>query len=89
MLKKLVVSVFFMCALSAAQTNHAQDSDSKTARQTTNEGYAIDGSSSASKLRAQRSHSVNQADEIGLSVFFGVIVIGVIVFFATSNQPPK
>ena len=44
-------------------------------------GYDIDGSTSASKLAAQRSHSVSKSDETGLAIFLGVIVIGLIVFF--------
>lgn len=43
--------------------------------------YKVDGSSSASKLVAKRSHSVSKQDETGLAVFLGIIVIAVIVFF--------
>ncbi len=43
--------------------------------------YRADGTTSASKLVAKRSHSVSKNDETGLSIFLGVIVIGVIVFF--------
>ncbi len=39
----------------------------------------VDGTSSASKLRARRSHSVSGQDEAGLTIFLGIIVIAVIV----------
>jgi len=45
------------------------------------DSYKVDGSSSASKLVAKRSHSVSKQDETGLAIFLGIIVIGVIVFF--------
>ncbi len=41
----------------------------------------VDGSSSASKLVAKRSHSVSKQDESGLAIFLGIIVIAVILFF--------
>jgi len=43
--------------------------------------YKMDGTTSASKLVAKRSHSVSKHDETGLAIFLGVIVVGVIVFF--------
>lgn len=45
-------------------------------------GYAIDGRTSASVLAAKRSHQVSKDDEIGLTVFSGLIVIAVIGFFS-------
>lgn len=42
---------------------------------------SFDGSTSASQLRARKSHSVSKDDETGLAIFFGVIIIGVIIFF--------
>ena len=45
-------------------------------------GYEVDGRTSASVLSAKRSHAVSSKDEIGLTVFSGVIVMGLIVFFA-------
>ncbi len=49
----------------------------------TNGNYksVVDGTTSASKLRAKKSHSVSKQDEMGLTIFFGVIVLSVIVFF--------
>jgi hypothetical protein len=44
--------------------------------------YEVDGRTSASVLSAKRSHAVSSKDEIGLTVFSGVIVMGLIVFFA-------
>lgn len=41
----------------------------------------IDGISAASKLRAKKSHSVSKQDEMGLTIFFGLIVLSVIAFF--------
>lgn len=41
----------------------------------------VDGTTSASKLRAKRSHSVSKQDENGLTIFFGLIVLSVIGFF--------
>lgn len=49
-------------------------------------GYEIDGNSSASKLVAKRSHAVSEQDRTGLTVFLGVIVIGVILFFLTGRK---
>jgi hypothetical protein len=45
------------------------------------DSYKVDGSSSASKLVAKRSHSVSEQDETGLAIFLGVIAIGIILFF--------
>jgi hypothetical protein len=42
---------------------------------------SIDGSTSASQLRARKSHSVSKDDETGLAIFFGIIILGVIIFF--------
>jgi hypothetical protein len=64
--------------LSEAKTIVAEDS-SKLDKQW--DAYKVDGSSSASKLVAKRSHSVSEQDETGLAIFLGIIVIGVIVFF--------
>ncbi|WP_132324840.1 MULTISPECIES: hypothetical protein [Methylomonas] len=44
-------------------------------------GYEVDGRTSASVLAAKRAHSVDRQDEIGLAVYSGVFVIGLIVFF--------
>jgi len=43
-------------------------------------GYAADGRTSASVLAAARSHQVADEDAVGLSVFSGLIVIGVVAF---------
>lgn len=42
---------------------------------------SVDGTTSASKLRARKSHSVSKSDEMGLTIFFGLIVLCVIAFF--------
>lgn len=41
----------------------------------------VDGTTSASQLRARKSHAVSKQDELGLTVFFGLIVLAVIAFF--------
>ncbi|NOQ76366.1 MAG: hypothetical protein GQ475_00965 [Methylococcaceae bacterium] len=42
---------------------------------------SIDGTTSASKLRAIKSHSVSDQDETKLTVFLGLFAIAIIVFF--------
>lgn len=42
---------------------------------------SIDGSTAASKLRANKSHYVSKQDETTLTVFLGILAIGFIVFF--------
>ncbi|WP_150049622.1 hypothetical protein [Methylomonas rhizoryzae] len=44
-------------------------------------GYAADGRTSASILAAKRSHQVADRDALGLSVFSGLIVIGLVAFW--------
>ncbi len=44
-------------------------------------GYEVDGRTSASVLAAQRSHSVGAKDKMGLAIYSGIFVIGLIVFF--------
>jgi len=41
----------------------------------------IDGKTGASKLRAQKSHSVSKKDETKLTVFLGLFAMAIIVFF--------
>lgn len=43
-------------------------------RQASYTGYEVDGRTSASVLSAKRGHAVSSKDEIGLTVFSGVIV---------------
>ncbi len=45
-------------------------------------GYSMDGVTSASKLAAQRSHTVAGQDERNFAVFTGVVVIMIVVFFS-------
>ncbi len=45
-------------------------------------GYEVDGRTSASVIAAKRSHAVTEQDKIGLGVYSGIFVIGLIVFFA-------
>ncbi|MCK5831867.1 MAG: hypothetical protein KAH20_16360 [Methylococcales bacterium] len=45
----------------------------------TKKNDSIDGSTSASQLRAKRSHAVSKQDETGLAIFFGLIVLSVII----------
>ena len=42
---------------------------------------SIDGTTSASKLRAKRSHSAAKENETKLTVFLGLFAIAIIVFF--------
>jgi hypothetical protein len=44
------------------------------------EGYAVDGSASASKLAAQRSHTVAGREERNFAIFTGITVIFIIYF---------
>jgi hypothetical protein len=64
-----------MVAKDSSQLNMRKQSSSPKS------SYEMDGSTSASKLVAKRSHGVSKHDETGLAIFLGVIVIGVIVFF--------
>jgi len=41
----------------------------------------IDGKTGASKLRAQKSHSVSTQDETKLTVFLGLFAMAIIIFF--------
>lgn len=52
-------------------------------------GYEVDGRTSASVLTAKRSHSVAREDEVGLAVYSGVFVIGLIIFFAQQLNRKK
>jgi len=75
--------------------SHAGDSVGETGQQTvkkeliSTKGDAsskvnkrnIDGTTSASKLRAIRSHSVSNQDETKLTVFLGLFAMAIIVFF--------
>lgn len=44
--------------------------------------YLIDGTASASKLAAQRSHTVAGKDERNFSIFTGITVILMVYFFS-------
>ena len=46
----------------------------------TSQVKSIDGTTSASKLRAKKSHSVSEQDETKLTVFLGVLTLAMIVF---------
>ncbi len=46
------------------------------------EAAAVDGVTSPSKLRAIRSHSAAAENETKLTVFLGLLVIAIVVFFA-------
>ena len=45
-------------------------------------GYSMDGVTSASKLAAQRSHTVAGEDERNFAVFTGIVVISIVIFVA-------
>ena len=49
----------------------------------------IDGTTSASKLRAKKSHSVSKQDETKLTVFLGLFAIAIIVFFLRAMTDKK
>ncbi|CAG7857526.1 hypothetical protein MCAMS1_02388 [biofilm metagenome] len=49
------------------------------------EGYSIDGFATASKLAAQRSHTVAGKDERNFAVFTGITVVLIIYFFTQFN----
>jgi hypothetical protein len=53
----------------------------KTSGVKSNKNDSVDGTTSASKLRAKKSHSVSKQDEMGLTIFFGLIVLSVMAFF--------
>jgi len=65
--------VFAVFALLVSMAARAEMEDSTP-------GYAADGRTSASILAAKRSHQVADRDATGLSVFSGLIVIGLVVF---------
>lgn len=44
-------------------------------------GYTIDGVASASKLAAQRSHTVAGEDERNFAVFTGIVVVVIVIGF--------
>ena len=46
------------------------------------EAYTIDGFASASKLAAQRSHTVAGKDERNFAIFTGLVVIFIIIVFS-------
>ena len=73
--------LIMLCLLVSSGINHAE---SREAASTTvaRTGYEVDGRSSASVLAAQRSHAVSSQDQTLLSVFSGLLVIGVVVWLA-------
>ncbi|MCF6203187.1 MAG: hypothetical protein L3J59_05870 [Methylococcaceae bacterium] len=50
---------------------------------------SFDSTTSASKLRARKSHAVSKEDETGLAIFFGIIILGVIIFFLKPFREQK
>ncbi len=73
--------------LNAANTAASEKTETEnSAEYTPKTGYEIDANSSASMLVAKRSHSVSEQDQTGLTVFLGVIVIGVIAFFVSGRK---
>ena len=74
-------SVFFATLLSLAIPCHAESTRSPDYT-----GYQADGRTSASVLSAKRSHAVSDQDKIGLGLYSGIIVIGVILFFARQRS---
>lgn len=67
----------------ASKTRLKEQRDSKYT------GYEVDGRTSASVLTAKRSHSVARQDKVGLAVYSGVFVIGLIIFFAQQLNRKK
>ena len=51
-------------------------------------GYSVDGITSASKLAAQRSHTVAGKDERNFAIFTGIVVI-LIIFFLSQIEFSK
>lgn len=75
-------SVFFATLMSLAiPPCHAESTRSPDYT-----GYQADGRTSASVLSAKRSHAVSDRDKIGLGLYSGIIVIGVILFFARQRS---
>lgn len=74
-LNKLLL-VLLVCAMTLPT---AATMAAESARKT---GYEVDGRTSASVLAAKRSHQVSDQDKFGLSLYSGILAIGVIVFFA-------
>lgn len=76
-------------------SNSANASESKSSNEVTTKqarkysGYSVDGRTSASVLAAKRSHSASKQDEMGLAMFSGLIVIGLIVFFVQTLSKKK
>jgi len=72
----------FASTLQAQSLNVKKYSEKAVVTKTiTEENDLIDGSTSASQLRAKKSHHVSKANETILSVSLGLISIGIIVFF--------
>ncbi len=92
MMKKISVICVFAVLLVSSPLTRAQvkqkdggnsliQSESNVVKDKVNKISGVDGTTSASQLRARKSHSVSKQDEIGLTVFFGLIILAVMVFF--------
>ncbi len=84
----LFLSMSALPVMAAANRTNAQtvqvigqDSD-KNQKHIKYSGYSMDGVTSASKLAAQRSHTVAGQDERNFAIFTGVVVIMIVVFFS-------
>lgn len=83
MIKIAASAVFALFLLGALPSANAEN---MSAKQPKNAAYgdqasaeAVDGISSASELRAKRSHAVAREQEVGLAVVSGLLLIAVIV----------
>ncbi len=81
---KLLILVFIMVStpLSAQTVNQEMVAVELIKVNTQTKKEWVDGVSSASQLRAKRSHSAATENETKLTVFLALLVIAVIVFFA-------
>lgn len=81
------ISRKFRAALFVSFMSYIMPCDAENARSSSSHpGYEVDGRTSASILSAKRSHAVSDQDKIGLGLYSGIIVIGVIVFFARQRR---
>ena len=74
---------------STQQTAAAESVPAQPASANRYAGYEVDGRTSASVLSAKRSHAVSKGDETILSVFSGILAIGLIVFLVHILRKPK
>jgi hypothetical protein len=82
---KLVIAEPVNSEKNMPTTGITKSKSTKYGHGTKYEGYSIDGFATASKLAAQRSHTVAGKDERNFAVFTGITVVLIIYFFTQFN----